>query len=999
MNKCKRWGKRLGITAGILFALYIIIGFWGVPLIIRHVLLAKFNEQVAGHGEIEAIRFNPFTFQLKLEHFSGYTPDGAKDLHFNEFRVNIQPTSYFGDEWVILEIYLDQPFLNLVIDENGNINIASALGRLQEHVEDIQAHQAEVAAEPDAEPFVIPAIRIDSFKVVNAGFRAQIDSFGQPFLREVNNLSFVMAGVRTNSEHDNPYAFQLETSKGEHIDVKGNLKLDPLSSSGSFSIEQLHLKDFLVFAGDQFGIEMNSGTFNLSIDYTFMPLGKTPRLALENGHVLLQDLSLLPKGETEPFETIAHMEIQGLGIDVLKDEINIDSFTLDDAMLRVVRDSDGVLNLIRYITPPERQAAIASAAQQEAVAKQATAREIRLGVVSADQDLGVALTSAWEQVQELVGLKWDLAVGKVNISKVDLIWRDEFLARPAELRWTDIALSATNLTNGTAPFPFDLGLTMNDTGQIALQGTFTPTPAASAFTLKVTDLPLPPLSPYLDSLAPVRLTSGALSASGKSEIAFPNKGLPELSAEVEAQLNDFALEWAEPAGPFLSWQKLSLAGGAIGTQPMSALASQVTLTAPKINIERLADGSIRLPLPPTKAPETTPTPTSAPPPSPTAKPYSLQVDELIIDQGHVNVQDQSVSPAFAFSVTEIDFRAAPFAAPDIQPMTLALQFVLANGPTGKVNVDGALSPLEPFSATEFKVRTSNVTLAPFAPYAVPVIGQPPVGGQLSATLAYSITTGAITGDNKMQINKVRFGKRPEGIDAPDLPLDLGVAILEDGDGVMHIDIPIKGDVNSPEFTLAHMIQYAIGNVLEKLVTAPFSALGSILPGGGVDSPTYVPFQPGLTTLDAETTKGLADLAQFLIDRPAMIATLTPSIDPEADAEALRTQKFDAMLTAKMAEDNDDAEDATETLFDALPKPDNAPDEDLTLEQQQERIRKNIEITTTDFTTLAQARIAAVRTTMLATPGLDADRLATSEDTPYNQDGPKVIFGAKANLNE
>lgn len=984
-EKSKRWVKRLGVTVIILFICYVLFGFWGVPLIIRHVVLKNMNEAVAGHGEVEAIRFNPFTWELKLEHFAGYTPDGQEGMRFAEFRINVQPTSYFSDEWRVREITLDSPYLNLIIDENGQVNLNSSLQRLQEQVDKVQQ------AQTDDSPFVIPPIHIDTLHVVNAGLRAEINSLGQPFIREVSELSFTMDNVRTNAEHQNPYDFQLVTKQGERVKVNGELQLDPLSSWGNVTIDQLQLKDFLLFAGEGVGFEMGGGALDFAIDYAFIPLGESPRLELHDGSLSLTALTLIEKGQTEPFQRIDKLELTGLNVDVLHDKVSLDSFALDGAYLKVVRGGDGVLNLLRYITPPERHAAIAEEAAQEA--GDATApREIRLGVISANQDMGVALTSAWRQIQELVGLKWDLAAQQVDVKQVELVWRDEFLDRPAELRWSDIALTATNLSNGETPFPYDLGLTMNDTGSLSLKGEFTPTPARATFNFEVATLPLDALSPYLDNISPVRLVSGALSGLGQGEIAFPDEGLPELSAELDGSVAQFQLDWADPQAPLLAWSNVALSGASVTTRPMSFEANQLTISQPSLYLERQADGALRLP-----QPEGDDAPQSEPRAAPEVA--NIHLDELVIEGGAVMIRDQSVSPAAGFAAKEIQLRAGPFSNPLAEPMTFDLGLQLADGPTGAITVKGALDPLQPLNATELNVTTQSLTLAPFAPYAVSVIGQPPIEGALTADLGYNITSGKILGQNKMQIKTVRFGPRPPDTDAPSLPLDLGVAILEDSSGVMHIDIPIKGDINDPEFSLSRMIEYAIGNVLEKLVTAPFGMIGSILPGGEDGSPTYAPFEPGSSRLSAETQEGLLELAKFLTERPTLVATLTPSIDPEADADALREQQFDALLAARMQADNDDAEDATETLYQALPADPASPRpraSDLTIEQQQAAVKESITITEADFLTLSKARVMAVKAALTSNPDVAADRVVSIEDR-YEEDGAKVIFGAEADL--
>jgi len=994
-----KWLKRCGITAGVLFLVYVLLGFFGVPLILRHGVLAKVNRQLAGTLEVEAFRCNPFTWELRIEGVTGKTPDGELASSFREFRVNVQPASVFGEAFHVKEILLDEPYLNLVIDENGKINIQSALVKLQEQVDEIQEEQEAQEAET-GEPFVIPPIRIDNLRVVDAGLRTQIDSFGEPFAREVKHLSFVMNDVSTSADHDNPYSFGFVTASGEEVTIAGELRLDPLSSDGVVDMDALKIQDFLVFAGDRVAFKIASGELDAGFKYHFVPLGESPELALREGAVALRDFKLVAEGEDDPFQTIGRMELTGLGVDLLGDSVSLESFRMVDGSLRVVRDGEGVLNLLRYISPPEKQAAAAAQAQQEKRAE-AAARVIRLGVVVDDQDLGVALQSAWEQIQELVAVKWSLSADEVEIVNQSLTWRDEFLPRPAEIRWTGIGLNARNLSNGTKPFPFELGMVMNESGAIQLDGSFTPTPAASAFSFQVDGLPLAEIGPYLDNVAPLRLHGGLLDASGDSEIAFPDAGLPKLSASVQAKVDDFKLDWAETGAPFLAWEQVSVDGATLGSGPMEMTASAVTVLAPKIWVERNAEGGIVLPLPEAPA---KPAAGGAAPAGQTASggsgppAISVALEQVKVERGVVRVSDQSVSPKASFALADVAMTAGPLAYPGAQSTALDLTFNLADGPSGGVRVKGSAQPLQPLEATEVSIATEGVTLPAFAAYAVPIIGRPPTNGRVTADLGYSVTGGKLDGQNAIKIKDMTFGPRPENTKAPNLPLELGVAILEDSQGIMNIDIPVSGDVNDPKFSLDRTIQYAISNVLEKLVTAPFNALGSMFAGEAGEPAKFVSFEPGQSTVPAEAQAGLKALATVLQDRPLLRLELTPSVAPGADAEFLRSRELqDRIATQTATGVNEDQ--AINALYGALPADLQLPAAEgvvVTVEQKRSAVRESIPITPFQLRELAEARAQAVQKAILGDNGLELSRVVITEPKdagrPYAEDGPKVGFG-------
>ena len=95
----------------------------------------------------------------------------------------------------------------------------------------------------------------------------------------------------------------------------------------------------------------------------------------------------------------------------------------------------------------------------------------------------------------------------------------------------------------------------------------------------------------------------------------------------------------------------------------------------------------------------------------------------------------------------------------------------------------------------------------------------------------SSPTASSTATNKLVLNQLQFGDEVEG--APNsLPVRLAVALLADRNGVIDIDFPISGSLNDPQFSIGPLIFKAIGNLVVKAVTAPFSLLTGGLGGGG-----------------------------------------------------------------------------------------------------------------------------------------------------------------------
>ena len=130
-----------------------------------------------------------------------------------------------------------------------------------------------------------------------------------------------------------------------------------------------------------------------------------------------------------------------------------------------------------------------------------------------------------------------------------------------------------------------------------------------------------------------------------------------------------------------------------------------------------------------------------------------------------------------------------------------------------------------------------------------------------------------------------------------LPLGLAVALLKDPSGKIDIDLPVRGDLDDPEFGYGRMIGKALVNLIGKIVTSPFALLGNLI-GVESDELEYVNFLPGRADLTPPEVERTQKLAEALALRPELILEISGVIDREADSQAIRTARFDAAVESQ-----------------------------------------------------------------------------------------------------
>ena len=142
---------------------------------------------------------------------------------------------------------------------------------------------------------------------------------------------------------------------------------------------------------------------------------------------------------------------------------------------------------------------------------------------------------------------------------------------------------------------------------------------------------------------------------------------------------------------------------------------------------------------------------------------------------------------------------------------------------------------------------------------------------------------------------------------------LALALLADRNGVIDVNLPISGSINDPQFSVIGLVFRMIGNLLVKVVTAPFAWLA----GSDTRDLSQIAFDPGAARLLPPGLQTLDQLFTALTDRPRLRMTITGAADHEAEAAALRAAGLAERLQALLGREAARAGQAAQT---AAPRP-------------------------------------------------------------------------------
>jgi hypothetical protein len=115
-----------------------------------------------------------------------------------------------------------------------------------------------------------------------------------------------------------------------------------------------------------------------------------------------------------------------------------------------------------------------------------------------------------------------------------------------------------------------------------------------------------------------------------------------------------------------------------------------------------------------------------------------------------------------------------------------------------------------------------------------------------------------------------------------------VSLLKDSNQEIHIDMPISGNLNDPEFSYGQLVWQTFGNLIVKAVSSPFSLLAGL-----VDSDEdlgAITFSAGSAKVEDIMVKRLELLTQALNKRPELNLSITGCFHPE-DSQVIKNTKL------------------------------------------------------------------------------------------------------------
>lgn len=875
-------------------AVVLLLGFaWlALPGIVQS-QAEKFIAEKTGHRlSLARPEINPLTLAVRLRDLRLDDPNGTSLLAFKELFVDLSAASLTGSTLVFDAISLDGLALNLAQQKEG-LNWTPLLDALKNK-------EAPAAADPQPKP--LPRIDIRHLALKAAVIDLADQRTTPAFATRLEPLEIELTEVSTLPDDKGRFSIAAKTRFGAELEWNGEIGLNPLASTGHLNLRAVDLAKLAPLLQGKLPMLPPDGIAAVETDYRFALAAGKLDLALEKIGLQLQNLALRRQADAAaPRFTVGVIQFKDGRFDLGSQQLAIPLLNIENAQLEAASGKNPHAALVAL-----KQLQLADAALDLAgrTAK-LSAVTLEGGRIALRRDAGGkidlidAVAALTPPPAAEPSAPWHYQIGRVGVGKLSLDARDESMGAPIELGLEAIGITLDGLSdNLKAPLPLTARLDIRSGGQLELKGKLTPADAAIDAQIKLANLGLKPAQPFLTRAAALDLADGKISIEGQLL-----RNASQSSYRGSFALRDLNLVPEGEKQTFLGWK--SLASAKLHLTPSQLDIGELRLDGLDGALIIYADKSTNLKrilrTPDAAAQPAAATAAAAPPPAPadSGKPaFVVNLDRLRFRSGKLDFGDHSLLFPFETRIHGLRGSLSGLSTRPGAPGQLELDGEVDN--FGQARAAGQIDLFQPTNFTDLKVIFRNLEMTRLTPYAATFAGRKIESGKLSLDLEYKIEQRQLKGENQIVIDRLELGERVESPTAKDLPLDLAIAILRDSDGRIDLGLPISGNLDDPQFSYGQIVWKAIANVLGKIVTAPFRALGSLFGGSAGEKVDSIAFDAGATRLTPPEREKLVRIAGVLNKRPGLALTVQGTW-AEIDRVALQERQLRRAVAIKAGE--------------------------------------------------------------------------------------------------
>jgi len=724
----------------------------------------------------------------------------------------------------------------------------------------------------------------------------------------------------------NQYQFNLLTAEKGNIAIDGEFQLSPLKVTTDITINDVALTPLWSLSKDLIEADLVDGKVKLSLHAEVFEQDTAFQFILERGEFAVNNLvfnagsSPATTGTAKSSQEIIAIPafaIHDINVNALEQQVSIAEVAFDNVRVSGLFDKSG-LDLQRLFTPKSPTADATSANANPSAAQEGNSE-------TEDEDVSNVATDSTNELAHETSWYVELHQFAFNGGSIDLLERS--VSDGTYYRISNLNIKSGKVTTDfSKPISYTTSLhisadpqTFSDTSKGALSSSGSVVIAEQTVQGKaaIEQLVLSQFQQYVSPHANVTLEDGLFNLNVEFDGAFMNaadkENIDSLNVKASTSINNLSV-LDDASSPLLQWQSLNVDNIEFDHTSNQLSVDNIHLQAPfarliideakQTNVSKLIVASSDKSANSESASETGSATTSKASnanvhASTTAEPsqaneLAIAVNTISIENGKAYFADHSLTPKFASAIESLNGKVLGIDSRSTSPANVDITGKIDN--YAPVKLAGTIHPLKDDIDLDLDFSVKGAELTSVNPYSGTYMGYYIDKGLLSLAVQYKLNGKALEGKNRVVIDQLTLGKKSNSEQALSLPLGLAIALLEDRNGVIDLGLDVSGDIDSPDFSFGSIILNAIGNIITKAVTAPFSLLANLV--GSDDELDNVEFGFGEHSLDADAQEKLNTLAKALKKRPGLRVNIEGTVNAMSDASALAQRQLNTTLLTR-----------------------------------------------------------------------------------------------------
>ncbi len=436
--------------------LYTILGFFLLPLLLKPQIIKSVDESLNAHISIENIYFNPFIFKFSLIDVTLLDLEERPLLSFDEFFINIDPSSLFYDALHIKEVSLSSPHIYLNNSKEKGINLLHIL----KPSDKLQEEKSESS---------LPRVIIEKVSMIDGSVAIEDRTREKLFNFTVEGIGFMLENIDTQEldTQDAKLRFYSHLGDGGFIDFKANIVgLDPFKVEGSLDFQASQLYTEYRYIQEDLNLEVADGKISFHTLYNFNA-ADINSTAVKNLKMSLSNLRIKPKNQTRDVLTLKEFFIDDAVVYPFAQEGKIESVGVSQLHIDAKRDTLGIIDWLEFIKVKEK---------------------------------GNTLTNEKNRTTETNN--WQFRVDKLVLEKISLLFEDSAVTPAVKTDIREFDFYAKDITlAGKSAISYSVKLDANENFHCQGEGSLIHKKLNLTFNGSCRDLDLVHYKPYIDKAA------------------------------------------------------------------------------------------------------------------------------------------------------------------------------------------------------------------------------------------------------------------------------------------------------------------------------------------------------------------------------------------------------------------------------------------------------------------------------------------------------------------